>query len=190
MPGDQHGGGPAGPPVAGDPASFPSDADLARTLAASADQATLSTLTADGYPYGSAVPYALDPRGSSVLLVSEMAEHTANARRDSRASVLVSPPAPGGVDPLGTARMTLIGRLDPVAPGDAGAEPALAAYLAAHPSATAYAGFADFGLWRLEVERCRFIGGFGHMSWVAGADYRAARPTRSPVGRRPPSSPT
>lgn len=80
----EHGGGRRGPAIAGDPTSFPSDAELARTLTAGQRQATLCTLTADGYPYGSVVSYAADGAGAPLLLISELAEHTANARGDDR----------------------------------------------------------------------------------------------------------
>ena len=84
----EHGGGGAGPAIAGDPTSFPSDAELARTLTAGQRQATLCTLTADGYPYGSVVSYAVDDAGAPLLLISELAEHTVNARGDDRVSML------------------------------------------------------------------------------------------------------
>ena len=48
------------------------------------------------------------------------------------------------------------------------------AYLERHPYAANYVDFSDFSFWRLEVEQCRFVGGFGHMSWVTAAAYRAA----------------
>lgn len=165
----EHGGGQSGPPIAGDPTSFPSDAELARTLAATATRATLCTLTADGYPYGSSVSYAADG-GSPILLISEMAEHTVNARGDDRASLLIAADTPPGADPLSTARMTLVGRLrvldDPGSCRDT--------YLATHPYARYYADFTDFHFWRLEVEQCRYVGGFGHMSWVTGERYGEA----------------
>ena len=166
----EHGGGGPGPAVAGDPASFPADAELARTLIAGARQATLCTLTAEGYPYGSAVSYAADGAGAPLLLISELAEHTVNARADARVSMLVTAPTARQGDPLGSARLTLLGRLhrvdDQSAPRDA--------YLERHPYAVAYVDFSDFSFWRLEVEQCRFVGGFGHMSWVTAAAYRAA----------------
>jgi len=165
----EHGGGP-GPAIAGDPTSFPSDAELARTLTAGQRQATLCTLTADGYPYGSVVSYATDDVGGPVLLISELAEHTVNARGDNRVSMLVAATAPRDGDPLGSARLTLLGRLrradDQSVPREA--------YLARHPYAASYVDFSDFSFWRLDVEHCRFVGGFGHMSWVTARAYRAA----------------
>ena len=166
----EHGGGRPGPAIAGEPTSFPSDAELARTLTAGQRQATLCTLTADGYPYGSVVSYAVDDRGAPLLLISELAEHTVNARGDERVSLLVAAATAREGDPLGSARLTLLGRLrrfgDQAAPR--------AAYLERHPYAAAYADFNDFSFWRVEVEKCRFVGGFGHMSWVTADAYRAA----------------
>lgn len=165
-----HGGGRPGPPIAGDPHSFPSDAELARTLAAAQRRATLCTLTAKGYPYGSAVSYAVDGDGAPLVLISELAEHTINARADNRVSLLVSDNVPEGTDPLAVARMTLVGRLQRLA------EPGAARdrYLERHPQARFYADFTDFAFWHLEVEECRYVGGFGHMSWVDAAAYAAA----------------
>ena len=166
----EHGGGEASAPIAGDPNSFPSDAELARSLAASETRATLSTLTADGYPYGSAVSYAADDSGAPVVLISELAEHTVNARGDERASVLIAATPPAGSDPLAAARLTLVGRLRLVE----GPSRHRDAYLERHPYAAYYADFTDFGFWRLEIERCRYVGGFGHMSWVTAEGYAAA----------------
>ena len=178
----EHGGGEAGAPIAGDPSSFPHDAELARTLVAGGGRATLSTLTAKGYPYGSAVSYSVDEVGAPVLLMSEMAEHTVNARGDAKASLLVAAETPDGADPLSTARLTLVGRLEHVEqPGDL-----RDGYLEVHPYAAYYADFTDFGFWRLEVEELRFVGGFGHMSWVTAERYAAAEadPDRAGGGRR------
>ena len=166
----EHGGGGPGPAVAGDPASFPADAELARTLVAGARQATLCTLTAEGYPYGSVVSYAADGGGAPLLLISELAEHTVNARADDRVSMLVTAATARQADPLGSARLTLLGRLHRVADQSAPRAP----YLERHPYAAAYVDFSDFSFWRLGAEKCRFVGGFGHMSWVTAEDYRDA----------------
>ena len=103
-----HGSGDSSPPIAGDTSTFPSDAELSRTLVASSGTATLSTLTANGYPYGSIVSFIHDELGNPVILISDLAEHTINARQNERASMLISEPSGEG-DPLGKARLTLIG---------------------------------------------------------------------------------
>lgn len=168
----EHGGGEAGPPIAGDPSSFPSDAELARTLLDQASRASLATLTEDGYPYASVISYAADGSGNPVLLVSEMAEHTVNAKLHSKSSLLVTLGTGQDQDPLSTSRLTVVGQLEQLdKPGDL-----REIYLEAHPYASYYADFTDFGFWRLNVERCRFIGGFGHMSWVSLESYQQAKP--------------
>lgn len=169
----QHGAtadGEGPPPIAGDVSSFPSDAELARTLAAGADRATLCTLTADGYPYGSAISFSLDDDGSTVFLMSEMAEHTVNANGEPKASLLIAADPTPGADPLSAARLTLVGRLAKLA------DPGVSRdrYLERHAYAAYYADYTDFAFWRLTVERCRYIGGFGHMSWVTADQYRDA----------------
>ena len=163
-----HGGGEAEHPVAGDPSSFPTDAELARTLVAKCRNASLSTLNKMGYPYGSIISYA-DQQGSPILLVSDLAEHTINARSDARASLLVSDLTDDG-DPLGNARLTLVGRLDVI--NEAAHLRDL--YLDRHPYSVSYVDFTDFCFWKFTVESCRYVGGFGHMSWVTADNYANA----------------
>jgi hypothetical protein len=161
----------AAPP---DRVTEPSDAERSRTLAALATHATLATVAADrveGYPFGSLVACAADDAGRVVLCLSDLAVHTVNLAADPRASVLVAAGASG--DPLAAARATLVGDLREVP----AAERAIARdrYRRVHVDAF-YADFADFRLYRLEPSAVRYVGGFGHMSWVAAADYRDAAP--------------
>ena len=87
------------------PAPEPTHAERARTLVASANRGTLSTLALDpaGYPFGSVATYAIDDAGRPIVFVSTMAEHTRNAAADPRASLIVTEPFPEGsdlVDPI------------------------------------------------------------------------------------------
>src|SRR5215207_5237893 len=109
---------PAGP--TGPPPPEPTHAERCRTLVASANRGCLSTIASDpsGYPYGSVASYALDERGDPLFFVSLMAEHTQNAIRDPRASLLVTEPVPEGADPLASGRVTLMGLLSPVSDED------------------------------------------------------------------------
>src|SRR5688572_13186796 len=97
---------PPGPPS-------PDDATRARTLVAAQRVATLSTLRAEGHPFGSVVQYAVSAGGAPVIFVSELAEHTKHLRADGRASVLVTSPVAGGDDPMAHPRVSLIGRFAP-----------------------------------------------------------------------------
>lgn len=143
----------------------PSHAERARTLLDQASHGALGTLQ-DGYPYTSLVQVS-SYDGHPVLLLSDLAEHTKNLRQDDRASLLVW--EEGAVDPLATGRVTLLGRL---AENVAGRDN----FLRRHPSAEQYASFKDFHFFTLLVESARYVGGFGRMSWIEGADYLAASP--------------
>jgi heme iron utilization protein len=154
-------------------APAPSHAERVRTLVEGLSTGTLSTLAREpaGYPYGSLITFGLDA-GEPVFLISELAEHTKNLRADERASLLVTESRPG--DPLANGRVTLLGRCTPV-PAER-RQSSRAAYLARHPGAERHADFSDFGLWVLEVSSIRYIGGYGRMSWVDVAAWRAAAP--------------
>jgi putative heme iron utilization protein len=162
----------AGPPGASRPqVPEPSLAERARTLLHIARIGTLCTLSRKhpGVPFGSLMPYALDANGSPLFLVSSMAMHTQNLHADPRASLFV--PQPGvTADPLGAARVTLVGRTVPAGPD------ARSFYLKSHENARSWIDFDDFSLICLEVDDVYFIGGFGVMGWITAADFRAAGP--------------
>src|SRR5271154_3788130 len=119
---------------------------IARRVMRAADRATLATaLTAsDGaWPYGSLVMVALDSDAAPLVLISELAEHTKNLRRNPRASLLFDATA-GLANPLTGARVTVLGEAAPVED-----ERQRGRYVARHPDAVAYRDFHDFHLWRL-----------------------------------------
>ena len=150
-----------------------SAAEEARTLVSAVTVGYLATVGENGDPWCSLVVYGPDPQGSPVLLVSTMAEHGRNLAGDPRASVGINDPAAPG-DPLDRPRITLAGRA--VRPQGDAAEAALDAHVAAIPGARLYAGWDDFSVWVLEVERVRWVGGFARMETVSRAEYRAAEP--------------
>jgi putative heme iron utilization protein len=139
-----------------------------RELAVRARQGALATMSreAPGFPFATLVAVAFDARGRPLLLLSRLAEHTKNLEACDRASLLV---AEAGSDPLAAGRMTLVGTCALVSESDRDA--ARAVFLAAHPEAEQYVGFADFALWRIEVASVRWVGGFGRMQWIDGARY-------------------
>lgn len=137
-----------------------SPAATARRLVRALDRATLAT-SQDGWPYASLVLMAVDQDASPLLLLSDLAEHSKNLKRDSRASLLFDGTA-GRDDPLTGPRVTVLGEAKPVAD-----PPLMARFTARHPSAAAYAGFADFRLYRLEVARAHLVAGFGRIHAIA-----------------------
>src|SRR6476646_11702844 len=156
------------------PPREPTHAERCRTLVAAGTRGALSTIAADpaGYPYGSVASYGLDDSGNPLFFVSLMAEHTQNALRDPRASLLVTEPVPDGADPLASGRVTLLGRLAAVPDDDR--DLARERSLEANPTAAYYIDFGDFTFYRLDVEAIRYVGGYGRMSWVDVPAYAAA----------------
>ena len=180
-------------------ARTPSHAERCRTLFARARHGVLSTLAREpkGFPFGSLVAVACDEDGQPLLLLSALAEHTQNLEVAADASLLVvgdtthfpgvgaSREAAGAGegeraaraarDALALPRVTLLGPCTRVGEEDA-ARFARDIFLAAHPEATAYAGFKDFAMYRLAPVGLRYVGGFGRMSWVSAAEYARAEP--------------
>lgn len=120
----------------------------------------------DGFPFPTMLPFALDGRHRPAILVSRLAEHTRNLQLDTRAGFLVVDAPNEAV--LDGARVTLIGRFAPIAAEEAKA--VTRRYLRYHPAAERYLALGDFSFLAMEVERLRFIGGFGAMGWLNGAE--------------------
>lgn len=138
----------------------------ARALLRKSTIASLATLQdPDGGPYASLITVAPATDGSPIFLISTLAWHTRNLLADPRASILVSEAAASG-DPLDVGRVSLIGAAEKV---DAAA--VSSRFLARHPSASFYAGFADFSFWRLRVDAAHYVGGFGRITTFSGAEF-------------------
>lgn len=144
----------------------PSDADrlAARQLIRASSHASLGTLGKDTTPFVSLTATATDHAGRPLLLLSGLAEHTRNLFADPRVSLLFedegAPP-----NPQTKARVTVQGRA-----GRTNDAALLKRYLARHPSAEMYAGFADFELWCIEPEAAHFVAGFGR-AVTLGPDF-------------------
>jgi heme oxygenase (biliverdin-IX-beta and delta-forming) len=161
------GPGPAAPNI-----PEPSLAERARTLAALGRIGSLSTHSRKfpGFPFGSLMPYAADELGRPIIFISSMAMHTQNLQQDPRASLFVTEPHASG-DPLGSARVTLIGTAAEAPAAEVGE-----LYLSRYENARQWQSYSDFAYYRLEVSGVYFVGGFGVMGWVSAAEYAAARP--------------
>ena len=126
----------------------------------------LGTLEAGGGPYVSLAMIALDHDATPLLYLSDLADHTKNLKRDPRVSLLFDGTLDSAV-PLAGERATVQGRIEVTT------DPRLLArYVARQPDAAAYAGFRDFNLYRVSVERAHLVAGFGRIHWVDGAAVR------------------
>ena len=145
-------------------------AEEARRLVAANRRGVLSTLIAgEGVPYGSLVDLAPLPDGDVVMFLSTLAVHQQYLVEDPRASIFIAPDF-AEADALAQARVTLIGRVAAVEDRNSVA----GLYLEHHPNAQQYINFPDFQFYRLQVEKARYIAGFGRMGWIPGDRYRAA----------------
>jgi heme iron utilization protein len=142
---------------------------VAKSLLRATRAGALATLDRNtGHPFASLVNVATDSDGAPLILISRLATHTANLEADGRASVLLASAGKG--DPLAHPRLTLLGSFAQVARDDA-SEPRLRRrFLARHPKAELYAGFADFSLWRLDAVSAHLNGGFARAADMKAAD--------------------
>jgi putative heme iron utilization protein len=117
-----------------------------------------------GAPYVSLVRCAVDHDASPLLLLSDLAQHSRNIAFDPRVSLLFDDTALFP-DPLSGPRLTVLGRAQSTA------DPRLAARFAAHcPESRAYAGFADFRMYRVAIDRGHLVAGFGRIAWIDGGE--------------------
>lgn len=131
--------------------------------------AALATLDRQsGTPYVSLVTVAISPDRAPILLLSGLAMHTRNLIADQRASLLFSAGL-GAANPLTLARVTLLGRIE-----RSDNQIVRDAYLKRHPQASDYAGFGDFAVYLMNVERAHFIGGFGRIVELSKFDLDGA----------------
>jgi len=135
----------------------------------------LSTHSVDveGYPFGSIVPYVLNYDGEPVMLISEIAQHTRNIKRNNKVSLTVFDRYAD--DPQAAGRLTWMGDAEPVNSSDAEIR---RRYLRYFPSAESYFETHDFSFYCIHLRRARFIGGFGQIFWVEADDMRLPNPFR------------
>jgi hypothetical protein len=135
------------------------------------NQATLASLslTLPGYPFASALPFAVDQDQCPIFLISRLAEHTRNLLADERASLLIQ--AGEHPEPEAAARLTLMGeaRAFDISPE------LYQRFLRYQPGAERYRALGDFGFFRLVPRRIRLIAGFGQMGWVEADEWREVR---------------
>ena len=142
----------------------PNPALQSRQLARSCARAALAT-SLGGAPYASLVLVAVDLDASPLLLLSDLARHSRNIAYDPRVSLLFDA-TQNHADPLTGPRLTLLGGARPIE------DPrCLARFVTHHPSSAGYAGFGDFRLYRMAVERGHLVAGFGRIDWIEGSDF-------------------
>ncbi|MEM6847789.1 MAG: DUF2470 domain-containing protein [Pseudomonadota bacterium] len=140
-----------------------SAATIARYLIHERCDAALGTLNKDGAPNVSHAAVATLTSGTPLVLMSDLAVHTHNVRRDARASLLFVAETAESADTNTRARLTLSGTMAP-APDRAYARHR---FVRRHPDAEAYVDFGDMHLMMLQPDRAYLVAGFGRITTVA-----------------------
>jgi putative heme iron utilization protein len=141
----------------------------ARRFVRAARSGVLSTVSASraGYPFGSIVTFVPDAEARPVILISRLAEHSANLEADGRSSLLVQQP---GDDAQALTRVTLICDAEPLEADRAFAD----RFVRQLPSAARLLALGDFHFMTLRPRAARYIAGFGAIRWVESGDYLPA----------------
>jgi heme iron utilization protein len=116
-----------------------------------------------GAPYASMVLLASETGGAPVTLISTLARHTRNLLANPAASLMIDQSNAAG-DAESGGRITLAGRFVTTT-----APTAKARFLARHVTAAAYADFADFTFYRLDITSAHLIEGFGRIVTLPAA---------------------
>ncbi len=144
------------------------DAVEARLLLRAARQGALATVL-DGQPHAALVTPATAADGDVLLLLSGLSAHT-RALAASPGCALLVQGTPADVNPQTAPRVTLHGEAERL--GGEARDAALRRFLAIHPYAALYAGFGDFGLFRIRPRSGLFVGGFGRARKLPGEALR------------------
>ena len=146
-------------------ADNPDRGEAARRLIRSRGHVALAT-SLDGRPYVSLVASACEGDARPLLLLSDLAQHTRNLIADPLVSLLFEETGEHP-DPLAAPRLTLLGRAERVDDARSAAR-----FAARHPASAGYAGFADFHLYRVAIERGHLVAGFGRIAWIEAEHLR------------------
>lgn len=133
--------------------------------------AALGTLNADGKPFVSMVPFAIEPDSASLIIhVSLLAPHTRNLLTDPAVSLMVMQAEAHGEPVHALPRVSLDGTATRLKPDGAAWQAARSAYLARFPDAEMMTRLGDFSFFAIQVTEARHVAGFGAARPLAPED--------------------
>ena len=121
-----------------------------------------------GFPFGSLVQYSFDVDGQPIILISHLAQHTRNILKDNKVSITV---IENKEDVQSAGRVTILGKANLI-----DSESISARYYRIFPEAQEYHKTHRFDFYKIEVEKVRFIGGFGDIHWVLREKFMIENP--------------
>lgn len=157
---------------------MPHESRLTRELRAllhSRRVAALGTISDEGAPFVSMVPFALAPEaGCLVIHVSALAAHTGYLDARPAVSVLVMQSEVPGQPVHALPRATLEGRARILEPDSENWRVCRDAYLQRFPEAQPMTGLADFRFVAIELKGARQVAGFGSARSIDEEELRLA----------------
>ena len=142
---------------------------LGRMLLRGARYGSLAVIdTETGFPAVSRALLGIDLDGVPVILVSDLAAHTAGLRNDPRCSIMTGEIGKG--DPLAHARITVFCNAEPVDRDGPDHARIRSRFIARHRKAELYVDFADFRFFRLIPSSASLNGGFGKAYILSASD--------------------
>jgi|SRR5690606_14786277 len=143
-----------------------------RELLTTRRTAALGTLSEDGGPHVSMVPYAVDSSQARILiLISQLAAHTQHIARDPRVSLLISVAEVPGQPVHQLGRITLVGEAHCIQRDTAEHAACQDAYLGRFPEAENIALLPDFRYVSIYVQAVRQVAGFGAARDMPADDF-------------------
>jgi hypothetical protein len=133
-----------------------------RALLKSQRVGALGTLGADGHPFVSMVPFAIDNRSGTVVIhVSGLAPHTRNLQASPKVSLMVMQAEVSGEPVHALSRVTLEGTAAVIPPDSPMWQSARTAYLQRFPEAEPMTELGDFRFVDIDMESAHQVAGFG-----------------------------
>ncbi len=141
----------------------------------SSDEAVLSTISksTQDYPFGSFITFMSNTNRDVILYASDIAQHTANFTRDSRACITICG-ANLKQDKQDRARLSLIGDISKIVDEDA--DRISSRFFKLFPNSTSYSLVHGFHFYLFKSLRARWIGGFGEIAWLNEHHWQAVAP--------------
>lgn len=143
---------------------------LARHLLNGSATAALAFSAPDsGQPAISRIGFGLDGQGQPITLLSDLATHTHALRARPDCALLLGDPGSKG-DPMASPRLSLTAIATFISADDPSLPDLRKSWLATHPKAQLYIGFADFHFVRFTVTTAFLNGGFGRAFRLTAKD--------------------
>lgn len=135
----------------------------------------------DGYPMPSVTPYIIDRGGNLVILIGDIAEHTKNAAKTTKSSMIIHQSGKGLGAQFGW-RLAVVGDIAELTGEEA--DEVGDKYYRLFPEAIGFHKVHQFSFWRLTPKKFRFIKGPGEISWLAAGTVVPASPFSREVESR------